>query len=219
MTQDIRICFVGDSFVNGTGDEAALGWAGRLCASASSSNIRVSYYNLGIRRDTSQDILLRWENECALRLPDSCDGRVVISCGVNDTAIENGKVRVRFVDSCANVRSILRRAEQYTALMVGPPPVLDDKQNERIKELSLAFAREAQALRVPYIDLFAALCSDNAYKREVSMNDGSHPRSEGYSKIAYIVGSSPSWWFRAPNNTIGERVTPVRKETHAIQDC
>ena len=103
--------------------------------------------------------------------------------------------------------------------MVGPPPVLDDEQNERIKGLSLAFARETQALGVPYIDLFSALCSDNAYKREVSMNDGSHPRSEGYSKIAHIVGSSPSWWFRAPNNTIGERVTPVRKETHAIQDC
>ena len=34
MTQDIRICFIGDSLVNGTGDEAALGWAGRLCACA-----------------------------------------------------------------------------------------------------------------------------------------------------------------------------------------
>lgn len=32
MTKDIRIFFVGDSFVNGTGDEEALGWAGRLGA-------------------------------------------------------------------------------------------------------------------------------------------------------------------------------------------
>ena len=198
MTQDIRICFVGDSFVNGTGDEAALGWAGRLCATASASNIPVTYYNLGIRRNTSKDILLRLENECSLRLPDSCDGRVVLSCGANDTAIENGIVRVHSVDSCANVRSILRRAKQYTVLMVGPPPVLDDEQNERIKDLSLAFAHEAQALGVPYIDLFFALCSDNAYKREVARNDGSHPRSEGYSKMAHIVKSSPSWWFHDP---------------------
>ena len=38
---------------------------------------------------------------------------------VNDTAIENGKTRVNPVESCANVRSILRGAKQYTVLMVG----------------------------------------------------------------------------------------------------
>ena len=202
MTQDIRICFIGDSLVNGTGDEAALGWAGRLCAMANASDILVTYYNLGIRRNTSKDILLRWESECTLRLPDSCDGRIVLSCGVNDTAIENGKVRVNFAESCANVRAILRGAKQYTVIMVGPPPVLDDEQNERIESLSLALARETKALGVPYIDLFLALCSDDAYKREVAGNDGSHPRREGYSKMARIIGASPSWWFHAPNNTI-----------------
>lgn len=200
MTRDIRICFIGDSLVNGTGDEAALGWAGRLCALAHASDIPVTYYNLGIRRNTSKDILLRWENECTLRLPDSCDGRIVLSCGVNDTAIENGKTRVDSAESCENVRAILRGAKRYTALMVGPPPVLDDEQNERIESLSLAFARETKALGVPYIDLFSALCSDDAYKREIARNDGAHPRSEGYSKMARIIGASPSWWF----HTLGE---------------
>lgn len=32
--QEIRICFVGESFVNGTGDPAFLGWTGRVCANA-----------------------------------------------------------------------------------------------------------------------------------------------------------------------------------------
>ena len=202
MTQDIRICFIGDSLVNGTGDEAALGWAGRLCAMANASDIPVTYYNLGIRRNTSKDILLRWESECTLRLPDSCDGRIVLSCGVNDTIIEDGKMRVDSVESCANVRAILRGARRYKVLMVGPPPVIDDEQNERIESLSLAFARETKALGVPYIDLFSALCTDDAYKREVERNDGAHPRNEGYSKMARIIGSSPSWWFHAINTTI-----------------
>ena len=202
MTQDIRVCFIGDSLVNGTGDEAALGWAGRLCAMASASDISVTYYNLGIRRNTSKDILLRWESECGLRLPGFCDGRIVFSCGVNDTSIENGKMRVDSVESCANVRAILRGARRYKVLMVGPPPVIDDEQNERIESLSLAFARETKALGVPYIDLFSALCTDDAYKREVERNDGAHPRNEGYSKMARIIGSSPSWWFHAINNTI-----------------
>ena len=200
MTQDIRICFIGDSLVNGTGDEAALGWAGRLCAMANADYIPVTYYNLGIRRNTSKDILLRWESECTLRLPDACDGRIVLSCGVNDTVIENGKMRVDFAESCENVRAILRGAKRYTVIMVGPPPVLDDEQNERIESLSLAFARETKALGVPYIDLFFALCADDAYRREVSQSDGAHPRSGGYSKMARIIGASPNWWL----HTLGE---------------
>lgn len=30
----MRICFIGDSFVNGTGDPECLGWAGRICVTA-----------------------------------------------------------------------------------------------------------------------------------------------------------------------------------------
>jgi lysophospholipase L1-like esterase len=53
---DIRICFVGDSFVNGTGDPDCLGWTGRLCASRSRQGRSITYYNLGVRRETSADI-------------------------------------------------------------------------------------------------------------------------------------------------------------------
>ena len=196
MSQDIRICFVGDSFVNGTGDETALGWTGRLCAAAAHQGIAVTHYNLGIRRNTSKDILLRWEHECALRLSDVCDARVVISCGVNDTVIENGQLRVHAEESCANVREILRGAKKYQVLMIGPPPVGGDDQNARIQTLSLAFSREANALAVPYIDIFSALAADDGYKQDVSNTDGSHPRSHGYAKMAQIVASSPRWWFQ-----------------------
>jgi len=198
MTEDIRICFVGDSFVNGTGDETALGWAGRLCAAAHARGIPVTYYNLGIRRNSSKDILRRWETECSIRLPETCDGRVVVSCGVNDTVIENGLVRVPPAESRANVRQILGGASKYKLLMLGPPPVGEDEQNERIMALSRSFAQEAGILGVPYIDLYSPLAADAAYKREVSSNDGSHPGSSGYAKMANIISSSPNWWFHAP---------------------
>lgn len=198
MTKDIRICFVGDSFVNGTGDETTLGWAGRLCSAAHAHGMPVTYYNLGIRRNTSKDILQRWEHECSLRLPETCDGRIVFSFGVNDTVIENNIVRVPPEESCSNVRKILHGTKKYKMLMLGPPPVGEDEQNERIMELSQAYAREAALLGVPYIDLFSPLSSDVAYKREVTSNDGSHPRSSGYTKMAKIVSSSLNWWFYAP---------------------
>ena len=197
-SEDIRICFVGDSFVNGTGDETALGWVGRVCALAHAGGLPVTSYNLGIRRNTSADILQRWERECTLRLPAGCDNRVVFSCGVNDSMLEDGALRVAPEHSRANVRAILSAARNYKLLMVGPPPMPEDAQNERIGALSRAFAAEAALLAVPYIELCASLVSDAAYKREVANNDGAHPRSAGYAKIAQIIASSPNWWFRAP---------------------
>lgn len=90
--QDIRICYIGDSFVNGTGDETCLGWAGRLSNRANTEERTITHYNLGVRRNTSADILQRWEQECSLRLPNICDGHVVLSCGVNDMVIEGGNL-------------------------------------------------------------------------------------------------------------------------------
>ena len=198
MSRDIRICFVGDSFVNGTGDETALGWTGRLCAAANARGIPTTYYNLGVRRGTSGNILRRCKHECARRLPDGCDRRVVVSFGVNDTAMESGKVRLSLDESCSNLRQILCDLEQYDQVMVvGPPAVDDEDHNARIGEISRLFAHEAKSLGVAYIELYAALTSDEAYKREISKNDGFHPKSDGYSQIARIVSSSSHWWFRS----------------------
>lgn len=186
----------------GAGDETSQGWAGRLCAATNINGTAVTYYNLGIRGNTSTDILHRWKNECALRLPDSCDARVVFSCGVNDTAVVNGLVRVPPKESCANIREILGEARRFKVLMVGPPPVEDAGQNERISALSRAYAQEAAALNVAYIDVYSSLISDETYFRDVVSNEGCyppgfHPTSIGYAKIAEMVSSSPHWWFCA----------------------
>lgn len=197
LMTDIRICFIGDSFVNGTGDETALGWAGRLCALAHEGGVPITGYNLGIRRDTTRDVLNRWENECARRLPDTCDARMVVSCGVNDTMIEHRQMRVCHDDSLENVRQILRAASRYKLLMVGPPPVGDDAQNDRIRVLSEGFSRVARMLNVSYIALYAPLVSDTDYVRDAAGGDGAHPGSKGYEKMARIIKASPSWWFHA----------------------
>jgi acyl-CoA thioesterase-1 len=93
-TTDIRICFIGDSFVNGTGDPLCLGWTGRVSAAAIQQGYAVTSYNLGIRWETSADIAARWRDECARRLPAHSDGRVVFSFGANDTTVEQGRQRL-----------------------------------------------------------------------------------------------------------------------------
>lgn len=196
-TRDIRICFIGDSFVNGTGDETYLGWAGRLCTVAITGEVSLTCYNLGIRRQTSADILQRWEQECDARLPDFCDGRVVLSCGVNDMVIENARTRVSIDESSRNIRQILRLASsKYKTLFVGPAPVGNDDLNSRIETISEVYAQEANTLGIPYIEVFSHLIDDQRYLLESKNNDGYHPMSYGYAAIANTIRISDHWWFK-----------------------
>ena len=70
---EVRICFVGESFVNGTGDPDCLGWAGRICVNANRKGYEITYYNLGVRRETSSELKNRWLTEVSYRLPKEYD--------------------------------------------------------------------------------------------------------------------------------------------------
>jgi lysophospholipase L1-like esterase len=194
----MRICFVGDSFVNGTGDPECLGWTGRICAAARKQGYDLTYYNLGIRRETSADILARWQDEVSRRLTSDCEGRIVFSFGVNDTTIENDKVRVELEDSIANTRQILTTAKElFPVLMVSPLPIADREQNSRSAKLSTRLAEVCSHLDVPYLDVFPAMLASAVWMSEVAANDGAHPGAAGYSELASLVQSWQVWlsWF------------------------
>ena len=84
----MRLCFFGDSFVAGAGDDAALGWPGRLTAWARRAGVDVTAYNLGVRRDTSSDIAARWGAEAVARLPADFERRLAFSFGANDCVLD-----------------------------------------------------------------------------------------------------------------------------------
>lgn len=196
----MRICFVGDSFVNGTGDPDCLGWAGRLCAIACRAGHDVTYYNLGVRRETSADIRSRWQQEVTCRLPSEYDGRIVFSFGVNDTTVEAGQVRVAEPDSIKNARQILAEASRsHLVLMVGPPPIADVEQNFRSARLSHQFLALCQSLNVPYLEVMPALQASDLWMREVAENDGAHPRAAGYTLLAELIAQWEAWqsWFKS----------------------
>ncbi|HET6502949.1 MAG TPA: GDSL-type esterase/lipase family protein [Amycolatopsis sp.] len=94
VAQDLRVCFVGDSFVAGVGDPGHQGWVGRIAARTEHTGRPLTTYNLGVRRDTSANVLARWHVECAPRLPAGCAAMIVLSFGVNDTMLEDGRPRV-----------------------------------------------------------------------------------------------------------------------------
>jgi lysophospholipase L1-like esterase len=196
--KQIRICFLGESFVNGTGDPECLGWTGRICVDANKKGADITYYNLGIRRETSTQLKQRWLQEVSLRLPKEYDGRVVFSFGANDTVEENGKTRVSLSESIVNIREILTQAKElYPVLMVSPPPMLDKEQNLRIANLGQQFSVICQELDIPYLNAFPILEKSDIWMEEIIHYDSAHPRAKGYQVFAEIVQSWEGWlnWF------------------------
>lgn len=199
--KEIRICFVGESFVNGTGDPECLGWTGRICVNANQKGYDITYYNLGVRGETSRNLKQRWLTEVSYRLRQEYDGRVVFSFGANDTGTNGIKQGIDLAESSENIRSILSEAKQrYPVLMVGPPPCGDinqEKMNQTQANLSQQFALVCNELDVPYLDVFSLLVKSPLWLTEAKANDGAHPSSAGYAEFAAIVQSWSGWlnWF------------------------
>jgi len=196
--KDTRICFFGDSFVNGTGDPTFLGWTGRVCNAVASQPCSLTHYNLGIRGNTSEQIESRWQHESALRLPQGCDARLVFSFGVNDNRIEASKIFVEPEASVSCARRILSAARRkYPVVFIGPPPVEDAAMNQRTAATSAAYAQLCESLDIPYLDTYQPLSQNQVWMREVALIDGAHPAAEGYAAMAHLISQWPAWqaWF------------------------
>lgn len=188
MNGDIRICFIGDSFIQGVGDPEHRGWVGRVLQATSPD---VTAFNLGIRRNTSEDVLHRCWPELAPRTLPGADNRLVISVGSNDMIEERGHVRVD-PDRCLNnMASLLDESNRraIAALMVGPPPVIGAGQDHlrRLTELSDAMSALCYARHVPFIATTRPLAEDPVWIREALAGDGAHPGCGGYQRLKDIV--------------------------------
>ena len=201
VIDDLRICFVGDSFVNGTGDPECLGWTGRVCAVLIKQGHGVTYYNLGVRRETSSDVAARWRQEVTSRLTHGSEVRLVFSFGVNDTIPQGGDSRVSYTDSLANTESILRSARAVApTLMVGPQPIADKHQNVAIANLARGVQVVCATVGVPFLEVLTPLHKSTIWMEEVRAGDGAHPSAAGYAEFAQLFLGSSAWrtWI---NNT------------------
>ena len=222
----MRICFFGDSFVNGTGDPECLGWAGRICAAARRCGRDLTYCNLGIRRDTAEDIAHRWQDEASARLPADADGRIVFSFGVNDCIIEDGRPRAAPGATLAHAEAMVTDASRRRpTLFIGPPPIADDETNRRIAALSTGLETLSRGLAVPYLDLLSPLRTAEVWRREVAAGDGAHPGPR--AMLSWPISSAAgdpgkAGWSRRANGRgfhrparYGDRTAPRRCECGA----
>jgi lysophospholipase L1-like esterase len=189
-----RIAFIGDSFVNGTGDPECLGWVGRVCRAAATRGHAVTVYNLGVRRDTSADIAARWQDETARRLAEGESSGLVFSFGVNDCVLESDRPRVAPEDTLRHARSLLAGARAVApCLMIGPPPIDDDGVNRRLDALNPALAALSRSLGIPFLDVLTPLRDSPVWRAEASRGDGAHPAAGGYDELAGLVDDWAAW--------------------------
>jgi lysophospholipase L1-like esterase len=196
MNRDLRICFIGDSFVQGIGDPEYRGWVGRVLQATGGE---VTAFNLGIRRNTSEDVLRRCWQEVAPRALPGADNRLVVSVGSNDMVEEDGKVRVAPARCLANLAALLDGSEQraIAALVTGPPPVVGAGAGHLRRTIQLAeeMAVLCRSRRVPFIATTQALAKDPVWTEEALAGDGAHPGSGGYQQLAdlVLVGAWQEW--------------------------
>lgn len=208
---ELRVCFIGDSLVLGTGDDEFLGWPGRIMQRERQVGHDVTMCNLGIRGDTTTMIEKRWRAEAEVRMPAENPCALVFSFGCNDMAMDGGKLRNTPEDTVASAKRMISEAKDWLpTLWVGPPPVNDDDMpfssapgrerflsSSRNAQLSDMFEKTADELGVPYLDIFTPLSANSDWPKYYKKGDGVHPTSDGYAVIAEDIIGWDGWrkWF------------------------
>jgi lysophospholipase L1-like esterase len=116
--------------------------------------------------------------------------KVVFAFGANDTTVEDGDLRVPSNRSRDALGALLEQADKLglRAFVVGPAPVDDEEQNERIAALSNSFSALCADCNVPFVDVVGTLRRhSSAWRREVVEGDGAHPGAGGYEELAGLV--------------------------------
>jgi lysophospholipase L1-like esterase len=185
----MRFCFVGDSITNGTGDPDCLGWVGRVMRHERTRRTELTAYNLGIRRDRSDQIRARWRAEVEARLPDQHEGRVVFAFGANDAVQE-----IAPAVTLDHAEAILTEGRaRWPVFFVGPAPLAEVAACERMAALDNLLAALCERLGVPYTSVFDGLMATPVWLDEARAGDGAHPGAGGYSRMAALVLASEAW--------------------------
>jgi len=184
MSREVRLCVIGDSFVNGYGDPKALGWVGRVLARTPTDEIDLTVYNLGVRGDSSADVLARWRTETGRRFAPGIDNRLVVAVGRADLGQELSLARTRL-----NLANIVDDAVTggLNPFVVGPPPSLDQAVNERLRPIVSAQQDVCSRRDVPFVDCFTPLTGHDQWYADLAPGDGVHPGQAGYGLLAWLV--------------------------------
>jgi acyl-CoA thioesterase I len=179
----IRIAAVGDELLAGIGDPRALGWLGRVLARTAPPEAKLEAFTLAAPQEGTEALAGRWLQEAGRRFDERHENRLVIGLSDRDLDLELSTARSRL-----NLANILDGASQMNvkALVVGPPPGLDQERNSRLADLSAAFGDVTTRRKHVYVDTFNPLLNHEQWRTDLAVNGGT-PGQAGYGLIAWLV--------------------------------
>jgi lysophospholipase L1-like esterase len=183
--RDVGIVFVGASLVAGVGDPKGQGWVSRVVGRTHHADLELTAYNLGVRGDTTADVLGRWKAECEPRWRGRAEKRLVVSVGGNDAA--TGVTLARHRLNLANILDDAASAGIGT-FVVSPPPGDDEELNAKLDVLVEAQADVCARRGVPFVDCFRPLLGHEQWQSDLAASKvPHHPGQAGYGLIAWLV--------------------------------
>ena len=128
-----------------------------------STGVALTVYPLGVRGQTTEDIVVRMPLECSPAFARGDEHGVVLAVGVADAFTDFPVAR-----SVATLEFGLQ-SMQARRLVVGPPPVGPAETRARIAELDDAYASLCRRIDVPYISTYRALVERRPGRRRTSL--------------------------------------------------
>ena len=183
--RDLALVFLGASLVAGVGDPKGQGWVTRVVGRTQHPDLELTAYNLGVRGDTSADLLNRWATEVPRRWVGRTERRVVVSVGTSD--VLQGVSLARHRLNLANLLDDAARSGVGT-FVVGPPPADDPEIDSRLEVLVEAQGDVCSRRGVPFVDCFAPLLGHDQWRTDLATSRvPHHPGQAGYGLIAWLV--------------------------------
>lgn len=192
------VAFFGDSHTAGVGDSTGLGWVGRVMQASREAGFSLDHHNFGVRGERSVEVLDRWQRQAFQPNEGAAASAAVFAVGANDASDEFA-LAISDKTSCAALTATLDGAicAGLAVFCVGPAPVGDSSQIDRILHLSARFATLCLSRGVPYAPLAPPLQSSQIWIEQIARCDGAHPDAAGYQLMAEII-LTQGWldWLR-----------------------
>ena len=193
-----KICIWGDSIAYGYSDLEKGGWVDRLKTRYLLED-GISFYNLGVSGDTTDDLLKRFDNEAETREPSI----IIFAIGINDSVYlkKENKFRVLKEKFKDNVFSLIIKSRKHAndIVFIGANPVDEDKvtpipwdpqanknyYNKNIKKYNRILNDIVKEENLIFIDIYNEFLKNTDYKK--LLHDGLHPNSQGHQLIFETV--------------------------------
>ena len=148
-----------------------------------------NFVGRGISGQVSSQMLVRFQEDVINLQPKV----VVICCGTNDIAQNNGYITLEHI--VQNIKSMceLARAHRIKPIVCSTLPAKafkwrpDLQPAEDIVRLNIMIQQFAKENKIPYVDYYSALVDEEGGLPAIYSKDGVHPNPAGYAVMEKVI--------------------------------